>query len=57
MEWLTEDLRNQVRKVFEARYRKALTNEEVDEIARNLVGYMEAASNFIGKTKLKALPE
>ena len=39
--WLTEELKQKVRKVFEPRYKRKLTDDEVLEIADNLTGLME----------------
>jgi hypothetical protein len=39
--WLTPELQLEVRKVFEPRYKRYLTDEEVSGIAMNLTSYME----------------
>jgi hypothetical protein len=39
--WLSEDLRKEVRRVFEPRYKRILSNEEIFEIANNLTEFME----------------
>lgn len=41
MTWLSEELKQKVRKVFEPRYKRVLTDDEVMEIAENLTGVME----------------
>ncbi len=40
--WVTPKLKRRVRDVFEPRYRRALSDDEINEIADNLAGYMEA---------------
>lgn len=44
--WLSPKLATEVRKVFEPRYKRPLTDEEVGEIAENLTGYMETILKF-----------
>lgn len=39
--WLTPSLKKEIRKVFEPRYKRKLTDNEVNEIALNLTGAME----------------
>lgn len=39
--WLTPELAIKVRKVFEPRYKRTLTEREVAEIAQNLTEVME----------------
>lgn len=39
--WCTEELRQEVRKVFEPRYKRKLTDEEIVKIAVNLADLME----------------
>lgn len=39
--WCTEELRQEVRKVFEPRYKRKLTDEEIISIAVNLADLME----------------
>ena len=46
MEWLTVGLKQQIRKVFEPRYKSALTEKEIEDIAENLTGYMETIIKF-----------
>jgi len=41
MNWLSEELKKKIRKVFESRYKRNLTEEEVAEIADSLVGFVE----------------
>lgn len=53
MDWLTEPLRQEVRRVFEPRYKRPLTDAEVEDIANNLTGYMEAILKFTAKQKEK----
>lgn len=40
--WLNEDLKKEIKKVFEPRYKRSLTDDEVIEIAENLTEVMEA---------------
>lgn len=40
--WLNEDLKKEIRKLFEPRYKRSLTDNEVIEIAENLTEVMEA---------------
>ncbi|KKQ08910.1 hypothetical protein A3E66_04670 [Candidatus Daviesbacteria bacterium RIFCSPHIGHO2_12_FULL_37_16] len=42
MLWLTEELKQEVRKHFEPKYKRKLTDDEVIEIADNLTEVMEA---------------
>ncbi len=51
MNWLTTDLKQKIRTVFEARYKHPLTDEEVILIAENLTGTMEAILKFKWKEK------
>ena len=46
MNWLTEELRLKVKKVFEQRYKKELTATEVEEIAINLSSFTENLIKF-----------
>lgn len=46
MSWLTEDLKKEIRKTFEPRYRRKLTDNEVVAIAENLTGSMETILRF-----------
>lgn len=39
--WCTEELRQEVRKIFEPRYKRKLTDEEIVSIAVNLADLME----------------
>lgn len=40
--WLNEDLKKEIRKLFEPRYKRSLTDDEVTQIADNLTEVMEA---------------
>ena len=53
MRWLNNDLRCEVRRIFEPRYNRKLTDIEVEEIAQNLVNYMENYAKFMSKRRLK----
>jgi len=39
--WLTEELKQEIRKTFEPRYKRELADEEIIEIASNLARFME----------------
>lgn len=45
-QWLDESLKEKVRKVFESRYGRPLSDSEVVEIANNLVGYVEFVNSI-----------
>ncbi|OGM14755.1 hypothetical protein A3A76_04085 [Candidatus Woesebacteria bacterium RIFCSPLOWO2_01_FULL_39_23] len=42
MLWLTEELKQEIKKLFEPKYKRKLTDDEVIEIADNLTEVMEA---------------
>ena len=44
--WLTTDLKEEVRKVFEPRYGRHLTDSEVKEIAENLTDFLEVLLKY-----------
>lgn len=44
--WLDENLKKEVRKVFEPKYKRKLTEEEVKDIANNLVMLVENSARF-----------
>lgn len=46
-DWLNENLKLEIKKVFEPRYGKKLNNQDVCEVALNLVNYVEAKTKFI----------
>ncbi len=48
MDWLTPQLRKKVREVFEPRYKRKLTEAEVEEIADNLSEVVEVILNSNG---------
>jgi predicted house-cleaning noncanonical NTP pyrophosphatase (MazG superfamily) len=51
--WLTTTLKEEVRKVFEDRYKRALADQEVIEIANNLTGFIELyAKSKYGKQNI-----
>ena len=50
-EWLTPELKTKVRNIFEPRYKRALTESEVEEIAVNLVGFFEVLAKSRNKLK------
>ncbi|MCH8821519.1 hypothetical protein IID23_03260 [Patescibacteria group bacterium] len=39
--WLTEELKQEIRNTFEPRYKRELSDDEVVEIATNLVTFTE----------------
>jgi len=51
MKWLNEDLKKEVREIFEPKYKRKLSDEEVVKIALNLVSYMENYAKFIWRIK------
>lgn len=51
MNWLNEDLKKDIRKLFEPRYKRSLTDDEVVEIAENLTDLMEAFLKMKWKQK------
>lgn len=46
MNWLTLELKDEIKKVFEPRYRKLLTEEEVIDISNNLTDFLETFIKF-----------
>ena len=44
--WLSNGLRQEIRSVFEPRYQRTLTEDEVLEIAENLTNFMESFLKF-----------
>lgn len=56
--WLTNELKQKIREVFEPRYKRKLTSNEIEEIANNLTGYMETILKYKHKKKKReSLPE
>ncbi|TSC85372.1 MAG: hypothetical protein G01um10147_1186 [Microgenomates group bacterium Gr01-1014_7] len=49
--WLNEDLKKEIKKVFEPRYKRSLTGDEVTQIAENLTDVMEAFLKMKWKQK------
>lgn len=47
MKWLNEELKRDIKKVFEPRYKRKLSDKEVESIASNLVTYIEHYTKFI----------
>ncbi len=45
-EWITPELIQEIRDVFEPRYKRKLTDDEVVEIAENLTGVLETFFKF-----------
>ena len=46
IEWLTDELKLGVREIFEPRYKRILTDNEVVEIAENLIDVLEVFYKF-----------
>jgi len=46
MNWLSDELKEDVRSLFEPRYKRQLTDDEIDEIANNLTNFLEAYFKF-----------
>jgi len=44
--WLTPELRQKVRETFEPKYKRVLSEDEVEEIANNLSGFVETCLKF-----------
>jgi len=55
MNWLNENLKQKIKVMFEPRYKRILTEREVEEIAENLTGYMETIIKFKSSYSLPAL--
>lgn len=51
MQWLNENLKKEIRTVFEPRYKRKLTNQEVIDIASNLTKGLESILKFKCKQK------
>lgn len=51
--WLTPDLVAEVKKVFEPRYKRSLTDTEVVAIAENLTGLLEVFFKYKFRTTNK----
>lgn len=49
--WLTDHQMQEIRKVFEPRYKRKLTDEEIFEIANNLSGVIEEILKLKWKEK------
>lgn len=47
MKWLNKELKQEIKKVFEPKYGRKLSSEEVKEIAVNLASYVEHYAKFI----------
>lgn len=46
LKWLTPQLKEEIRKVFEPRYKRTLTDTEVISIAQNLTQLLEVFFKF-----------
>ena len=51
MQWLTAELKSEVRSLFESRYKRKLTDDEVAEIADNLASFLEVYLKFKWRAK------
>ncbi len=49
--WLTDKLKHKVRMVFEPRYKRKLTDDEIEEMAINLTDFMEIYLKFKWREK------
>ncbi len=49
--WLSDELKAEVRNHFEPRYKRKLSDDEVEEIAKNLTNFMEAYLKFKWRQK------
>ena len=49
--WLSDELKSEVRRTFEPRYKRELSDGEVVEIASNLVGFTEHITKFLQRNK------
>jgi len=52
-DWMTEALAEEIRQVFESRYGRSLSDEEVYEIADNLTKYIELIIQYPSKIRYK----
>lgn len=50
MNWITDELKQKIKKVFEPRYKRKLAEKEVKEIAENLASVAEAILRMKGET-------
>ncbi len=51
MQWITDSVKKEIREVFEPRYKHALSDNEVEDIAENLTGAMESILRFKWRQK------
>ena len=49
--WLSDDLKAEVRRTFEPRYRRELSDEEVIEIGSNLAEFTEHVVKFAARRR------
>jgi hypothetical protein len=49
--WLTDELKTEVRKKFEPRYKRKLTDKEVIEVAENVEEVVETILRFLWRKK------
>jgi len=55
--WLTNELKEEVRKNFEPRYKRKLADSEIIEIAENLADFVESYLKFKWRQKNEANPK
>ena len=53
--WLNENLQNNIRTVFEKRYKRVLTKNEIVEIGENLEAVMEEILKFKWRQKYEKI--
>ena len=51
MNWLTEELKKEVKTTFEPRYKRKLTDDEVIEIAENVEEVVETILKYLWRKK------
>jgi len=49
--WLTEELKREIKKIFEPKYERELSDEETVDIGKNLAGLIEAALKYKWKSE------
>lgn len=51
--WLTDELKTKIKNVFEPKYKRKLSDQEVEDIAVNLTSYLEHFLKFGERTQKK----
>ena len=54
MNWLTQELKDEIRRIYEPRYKKKLTDQEVVEIAENVEEVVETALRYLWRKKYES---